>query len=62
MKLTVQGLRLAQPDNDAMMDIRDVSTVEVEVNEKEGKLWVNIDGVCRLRVQHISDKTVIKQQ
>jgi hypothetical protein len=34
-----------------MLDIIDAGTVEVTV-DTTGKLWVNIDGKCALRIEH----------
>lgn len=38
-------------DFQPMVDVRGPDIVQVEVSQDGGTLWVNIDGVCRLRVQ-----------
>jgi Lon protease-like protein len=37
---------------DKMIDQLDAETVEVKVDQF-GKLWVNVDGICRLRIGKI---------
>jgi hypothetical protein len=42
-----------------MLDIRGPIGVEIEISLQGTVLWVNIDGVCRLRVQDIKEGTLI---
>lgn len=36
------------------VDLLDARIVEVEM-DSTGKLWVNVDGVCRLRIGHVQN-------
>jgi hypothetical protein len=40
-----------------MIDIRDPQE-EVEVTLRDGKLWVNVDGICRLRIVGIKTEVL----
>lgn len=42
-----------------MLDIRGPIGVEIETDQNGTKLWVNIDGVCRLRIQDIEEGTLL---
>lgn len=46
-------------DSKSMLDIEKASVVEFTVDE-EGKVWVNVDGICRLRIGYA--ETVIVGQ
>lgn len=41
-----------------MIDIQDVDTVEIFIDHA-GKLWINVDGRCRLRIGKIKKEFVI---
>lgn len=38
-------------DQEKMVDMKDVDDVEILFSD--GKIWVNVDGKCRLRIQGI---------
>lgn len=46
-------MRISVTD-DQMIDITEPQEVEVLIREDHKTLWINVDGVCRLRVSHIS--------
>jgi hypothetical protein len=37
-----------------MTDLQEVNTVEISVDQT-GKLWINIDGKCALRIGHCAE-------
>ena len=41
---------MAQEKEEKIIDLRGVDNVQVQVDADGHKLWVNIDGICRLRV------------
>jgi hypothetical protein len=36
-----------------MIDVRDPSVVEIDIDQANKKVWVNVDGQCVLRIQAI---------
>jgi hypothetical protein len=47
-------------DTEKMVDLKNVEAVEVLIDD--GKLWVNIDGKCRLRAYGFDHIEVIKMR
>lgn len=43
-----------QVDEIKMLDIRAAESVEVSLSDDQNTLWVNVDGLCRLRVSSLS--------
>lgn len=41
-----------------MLDITAPQVIEVEVREDGKVLWINIDGICRLRVCQINELVI----
>lgn len=51
---------MAREDRElTMLDIRDPIGVEIETSEDGRRLWVNVDGICRLRVTFASKPALI---
>lgn len=47
---------------DSMIDITGAEIVEVQVRSDGKVLWVNIDGICRLRVNQINHLKILKEK
>lgn len=45
-----------------MIDINSPEVVEVSINEDGTKLWVNVDGICRLRVYQSQSPIILCQE
>ena len=43
-----------------LKDISEAQAVEVSVDRRRGVVWVNVDGVCALRVSHIQGPIIIE--
>jgi hypothetical protein len=40
-------------EHDRLLDITGAKLVEVEVSKDQRVLWINVDGICRLRICQI---------
>lgn len=47
-------------DSEAMIDMKDVESVEVLIIGD--KLWINVDGKCRLRIYHAKEIEVVQNE
>jgi hypothetical protein len=45
-----------------MIDITGPGVVEVTVREDGSVLWINVDGICRLRICQIQQRLIIDDQ
>lgn len=45
-----------------MIDMRDVGSVEVQIKENGGVIWVNVDGVCQLRITKLKNLRIIDER
>lgn len=43
---------MTKVDELTMLDIRDPVGVEIETSEDGRRIWVNVDGICRLRITY----------
>lgn len=55
--MRIEPVGLVRPTLDELMscqtDIHDVDVVQIRLNKREGKLWVNVNGICLLRLIRI---------
>jgi hypothetical protein len=42
-----------------MLDLLEPNSVEISISADKTKLWVNVDGICRLRIQEIETEIMI---
>lgn len=47
---------------DDVLDISGAGIVELQVREDGRVIWVNVDGVCRLRICRIREEVIIKDE